>query len=114
MQPLGWLLEEVQAKQLANVRIKVLGSTSWRNAWGDETTVNYVYVQGQRQKILTGYAIPRHESLKYHGEFAEAAFLLPLITPSKQPSYFNGNPSSGIAYAVHFGLRLIGHRAIGD
>ena len=40
-----------------------------------------------------------------------AAFLLPLISPTDKGTahYFRGHPTSSIAFAKHYNLRIIGH-----
>jgi hypothetical protein len=51
----------------------------------------------------------------YHDQFLDAAFLLPLISPSKKTTahYFKGHPTSSIAYASHFNISVVGHYQIG-
>jgi hypothetical protein len=54
---------------------------------------------------------------RYHEAFLGAAFILPLIAPknthfAKSQSYYQGHPTSTIAYALNFGLRVIGHQDI--
>lgn len=61
--------------------------------------------------------IEYHQSLPmvdYHENFLDASFLLPLISPDVDGTrhYFQGHPTSSIAYAAHFHLRVIGHKAI--
>lgn len=48
----------------------------------------------------------------FHEAFQGAAFLLAGMSPHSSQSYFGGHPSSNIAYAMHFGLQIIGHEAI--
>ena len=49
----------------------------------------------------------------YHETFQNASFLIAGMNPDiKNPIYFSGNPSSTIAYAIHYGLPIIGHEAI--
>lgn len=52
----------------------------------------------------------------FHEAFQGAAFLIAGISPtsstSKLTNYFSGHQSSNIAYALHFGLQIIGHEAI--
>ena len=48
----------------------------------------------------------------YHEAFQEASFLIAGMNPSAHPDYFHGHPSSNIAYAIHYGLSIIGHQAI--
>lgn len=48
----------------------------------------------------------------YHEAFQEASFLIAGMNPITHPDYFRGHPSSNIAYAVHYGLQIIGHQAI--
>ena len=48
----------------------------------------------------------------YHEKFQTASFLIAGMTPESNPDYFSGHPSSNIAYAIHFGLPIIGHKAI--
>jgi hypothetical protein len=54
--------------------------------------------------------------LSFHESFLDGAFLLPLISPDFEPTrhYFQGHPTSNIAYASHFNLRVVGHRGILD
>jgi hypothetical protein len=54
--------------------------------------------------------------IKFNEAFLDGAFLLPLISPEFEPTkhYFQGHPTSNIAYASHFNLRVIGHRGILD
>ena len=48
----------------------------------------------------------------FHEAFQDAAFLLAGMSPLTGQHYFKGHPSSNIAYALHFGLQVIGHEAI--
>jgi hypothetical protein len=52
--------------------------------------------------------------VKFHEGFLDGAVLLPLISPDFGPTrhYFQGHPTSNIAYASHFNLRVVGHRGI--
>jgi hypothetical protein len=51
---------------------------------------------------------------RYHEQFLDAAFLLPLISPARRATahYFKGHPTSSIAYASHFNISVIGHHQI--
>ena len=52
--------------------------------------------------------------LKFHELFLDAAFILPLISPSygKTRSYFYGRSTSSIAFGTHFRLRFLSHIAV--
>ena len=53
----------------------------------------------------------------FHESFLGAAFILPLIPSAGEGDplgYLHNHPTSSIAYAVHFGLRIVGHRDVQD
>ena len=52
------------------------------------------------------------DMIPYNEAFQTASFLIAGMSPQAEPHYFTGHPSSNIAYAIHFGLPIIGHEAI--
>jgi hypothetical protein len=67
-----------------------------------------------KRETWRGQWIQHANMTNYHKAFQGAAFLLAGMNPNveRQKYYFMGHPSSNIAYALHFGLQIIGHEAI--
>jgi hypothetical protein len=65
-----------------------------------------------RRETWRGEWIQNANMTAFHKAFQGAAFLVAGMSPNLKQNYFKGHPSSNIAYALHFGLQIIGHEAI--
>ena len=66
--------------------------------------------------LLRGDYVQFASMTAFHRAFSGAAFILPLIpgAGSGDPKgYLHNHPTSSIAYAANFGLRVVGHKNIG-
>mmetsp|Transcript_10291 Transcript_10291/g.19170 ORF Transcript_10291/g.19170 Transcript_10291/m.19170 type:complete len:412 (-) Transcript_10291:250-1485(-) len=65
-----------------------------------------------KRSTWKGKWIKNANMTRFHRAFQGAAFLVAGMSPDLKQDYFRGHPSSNIAYAMHFGLQIIGHEAI--
>ena len=98
-----WELELIINASASDVHIKVLTRSPPLRNWTSKSTWNGEWL---RTANMT----------HFHESFQGAAFLLAGMSPqnsqTKAQNYFLGHQSSNIAYALHFGLQIIGHKAI--
>jgi hypothetical protein len=62
-----------------------------------------------------GFFLHNANETFYHESFQGAAFILPLVpgAAGNDPmGYLHNHPTSSIAYAVNFGLRVVGHEGV--